>query len=726
MKKFYNFNPNFLIMKKLLYALLTLFLFIGNMNAQKLPCATDDHFRAMAAKDPSLIKDLENLIANGLVEKAGEDDSTIFIIPVVFHVLHQYGNENITDPQIHSAIDVLNRDYRKSNPDTSLVISEYDSLVADIKIEFKLASYDPLGNCTNGIDRIYTHETNNGDNNSKLNQWDRSRYLNVWVVNAINSGAAGYSHYPTAVNGNAYWIDGVLILHNYVGDSGTSSTFVSHALSHEVGHWLSLPHVWGSTNEPGVACGDDGINDTPITKGFNFCPASPNDAIICNTTDSIVENYQNFMEYSYCSHMFTKDQATVMRHALQGNDGLRKNLITAETQQSTGVDLTTPPVCIPTPAINASTRFTCVGENVTFSDESFNGPVTFREWTFQDATPATSTSANPTVTFNSYGIKTVTLKVGNASGEVTKTFEKYIDVQPDWASFTGPQSFNLEPATQYQQLRYLNDGETFSKFVPVNVGYASGRSLKLTNYKNISGALANTQESRYYGMLGGQKDAIITPTFDLRNTTNVTFSFDYSYASNTIQTSLMTEQIQVFYSRNCGLTWTPLGTISQSKITGAELASAGFAGNIDFVPSNDNAWGHFSGNLTATSNDGRTRFKIEFTASDYSSNLFIDNINIGGTLGVAEDFASQHDLMISPNPVTVGSELNIKYVAGNEPVTFILRNLQGQEISKVVRTEKNQPVNFGFSISEKVAASYYFLEVTSASSTTVKKIAITK
>ncbi len=914
-------------MKKLLYSFAVVLFAGSSVMAQQFSCATDHYHQQLVEKDPTLIKDLKQLIANGYVEKADGDDSTVFVIPVVFHILHQYGVENIPDANIFDAMTVLNRDYSKMNADTNTVVSVYDTLISNTKIQFKLAAYDPWGNCTNGIDRIYTHETYIGDNFAKLNQWDRSRYLNVWVVNNMEGGVAGYALYPTAVNGYGYWLDGIVLRYNYIGRILPGTEYNSRALTHEVGHWLALPHVWGSTNDPGVACGDDGINDTPITKGHTDCTdpisivcdvhnltnakydfrnvtttsgvidtTSPPDQVIINTdrivfsnfeaigvstnstADSVfsftgwgtgaadgetsyanltgtintgkyyeftvtpqylqgltiseitfdagrndegartfavrssvnnfasnltavttpathpelgvqtgnvffikndadnsfsgakitlsganytefhdpitfriyaynaestagtfeidnvnlvgtfgtIENVQNYMEYSYCSIMFTPGQKNVMRNALQGTDGQRKNLITAQTHEATGIDLTTPPVCIPTVDITSDRKFICVGQTVAFQDKSYNGPVTFREWSFQDGTPATSTAANPSVSFNSFGRKTVTLTVGNASGQVTKTFTQYIDVQEDWAAYTGPKTFDLEPANQYQELRYVNDGNNFSKFEPTGVGYNSNRSVKLTTYKNVSTALPGTEESRYYNNLGGQVDAIITPSFDLRHTSGVTFSFDYSYATNAVQTADMTENIRVYYSRGCSETWTPMGTTTQSTISGAALASAGFAGSINFAPTAASEWKNYSRPFNTASSDNKTRFKIEFTASDYSNNLFIDNIMIGGTLGLADDFTSEHELIISPNPVVSGNALNIQYVAGNEPITFTLRNLQGEAITSEVRNEVNQAVSFGFEISENIAAAYYFLEVKSAGSTTVKKIAVIK
>src|SRR6185295_16406653 len=166
----------------------------------------------------------------------------------------------------------------------------------DIEIEFRLASIDPSGNCTNGIDRVASYRTHNADDYSKLNPWPNNMYLNIWTVSDFgpnHEGAAAYSYYPN--NNIPDGEDGVISLASYVGSIGTSSVTNSRTLTHEVGHFLNLQHPWGNTNSPGVACGNDGVSDTPITKGWDHCPGNNYD--VC--TAGVDENFQNYMEYSY-------------------------------------------------------------------------------------------------------------------------------------------------------------------------------------------------------------------------------------------------------------------------------------------------------------------------------------------------------------------------------------------------------------------------------------------
>ena len=709
-------------MNKLLYSLFAILIASSYGTAQDhLQCGTQHQMNQRYAENPQLEKDYEQLFLNGFTK---EDDTTVFIIPMVFHILHEYGSENISDAQIIDQVNILNRDFRLMNADTSQVIQEFKQLYGDAKIEFRLATIDPYGNCTNGIDRVYTHLDDKADDFCKVNQWYRPNYLNVWITNTIGSaGTAGYAYYPNATNNQSFWIDGIIILNDYIGSVGTGSVNNSRALTHEIGHWLGLAHVWGSTNEPMVSCGDDNIEDTPITKGYNYCPANADASKIC---DTIAENYQNYMDYSYCSRMFTKGQVAAMRAILQLGDGHRNTLITPETHAATGIDLTTPPLCAPIADFNAPIKSTCVGNTITFNDESYNAPVDSYLWTFPGGTPSTSTAANPTVSFDTPGLKTITLQVTNASGTSTKTLPDYINVSENWADFTGPQSLNLNDASSHPEwFRLVNPEYNHARFSLVNnYGRNGSRGFMLNNYKDVSQALPFSDDSYYYPRLGLSVDYIITPSFDLRYTTGTEFSFDYSYASNGNSVSQITENIKVYYSKNCGETWTQMGGV----LTGAELVSGGYAGNSNYIPSNDSQWATKTYSYNTTSNNEKVKFKIEFTASDLSSNLFIDNINVSGTgtAGLENDFGFVHDLNIAPNPVVSGSDLKIEYTAQAEPVTFILRNLQGEELMTTVRNETNQLVTFNLEIGDQLPASYYFLEVKSATATTVKKIVVVK
>ncbi|MDR0802859.1 MAG: hypothetical protein LBE77_09985, partial [Fluviicola sp.] len=176
--------------KKLLLGVFSLIGVIstGNSFAQEthFNCGSGTQLQKLYAENPGLEQDYKKLVNRYKETRMIHGKATtIRIIPIVFHIVHEYGAENVSDQQIQDQVQILNRDYQKLNADTAVVVSPFDSIIGDALIEFRLATLDPYGNCTNGIEHIYNHNTNQGDDYSKLNQWDRDKYLNVWLVKTI-------------------------------------------------------------------------------------------------------------------------------------------------------------------------------------------------------------------------------------------------------------------------------------------------------------------------------------------------------------------------------------------------------------------------------------------------------------------------------------------------------------------------------------------------------------
>jgi hypothetical protein len=287
-------------------------------------------------------KALETYTENFTDDAPERGSQTIYTIPVVFHVIHNNGTENISDEQILNGLAILNRDYAMLNNDISLVVSAFQNITADVGIQFALATKDPNGNCTRGINRIVSPLTSVGDQSMKdLIMWPRNKYLNIWICQDA-AGAAGYSNLPPDVAGN--WganTDGIVVRSDYVGAIGTSTSQRSRTLTHETGHWLNLYHTWGPGNSPAVASNcnqDDNVTDTPNTIGWTTCSLTGSS---CGNT---VDNVQNYMEYSYCSRMFTQGQRTRMRAAITSSVAQRSSLITASNLLATGV--TNPALCV--------------------------------------------------------------------------------------------------------------------------------------------------------------------------------------------------------------------------------------------------------------------------------------------------------------------------------------------------------------------------------------------
>jgi hypothetical protein len=252
------------------------------------------------------------------------------VIPVVVHVLYRTDNENITNDQILSQLESLNADFNLLNADFKNTPSVFASRAGNANIRFELATVDPDGRSTNGIVRKKTGIQLWTDNDKikysghgGSTAWDSNQYLNIWVGNLV-SGLLGYATFP----GGEMEKDGIVMRTDVFGTRGrlTAPFNKGRTLTHEIGHWLNLKHLWGD-----ISCGDDGVDDTPrqrsSTKG---CPLFPRLNNGCNNgTEG--DMFMNFMDFTddVCMSMFTYGQVKMMRAEFTAT-GYRKSMLTSK------------------------------------------------------------------------------------------------------------------------------------------------------------------------------------------------------------------------------------------------------------------------------------------------------------------------------------------------------------------------------------------------------------
>ncbi len=243
-------------------------------------------------------------------------------ISVVVHVVFNTPQQNISDAQIKSQIDVLNHDYRKTNPDITSVPAAFAPLAADARVQFTLATTDPNGAATNGITRTQTSKTSFTDDDQMksaatggADPWPADKYLNLWTVPRITSPQGdllGYAQFP----GGPAATDGVVILYSAFGTTGTAAApfNLGRTATHEVGHWLNLRHIWG---DDGNGCnGSDLVDDTPNQADHNFgTPTFPH--VTCNNGPN-GDMFMNYMDYvdDAAMFMFTAGQVQRMQASL--------------------------------------------------------------------------------------------------------------------------------------------------------------------------------------------------------------------------------------------------------------------------------------------------------------------------------------------------------------------------------------------------------------------------
>lgn len=253
----------------------------------------------------------------------------LITIPVVVHVVYNTVAENISEAQIISQIESLNADFAKSNTDFSNVPSVFSKLAANTSIRFELAKTDPMGKPTTGIVRKKsTRMTWTDDDGVKFlsnggsTAWDAKSYLNIWVCNTV-SGLTGYATFPGADRA----VDGIVVRYDAFGTTGKlAAPFnLGRTLTHEVGHWMGLKHLWGDQQ-----CGDDGIEDTPKQRSANIgSPVFPK-VSACNSSAE-GEMFMNFMDFTNDASMgmFTAGQKSAMRAQFDIN-GKRNSLLNSK------------------------------------------------------------------------------------------------------------------------------------------------------------------------------------------------------------------------------------------------------------------------------------------------------------------------------------------------------------------------------------------------------------
>ncbi|MEZ4936732.1 MAG: T9SS type A sorting domain-containing protein [Crocinitomicaceae bacterium] len=320
-------------MKKIL---LSMTILAGLQATAQNKCLSHDHHEQMVQFDPNTAirkQQMEDFTNQWIQNHSGNAKSraAIYTIPVVVHVVYNTAGQNVSDAQILTQIDVLNKDFQLMNSDSLQPSHPFWQYTANSQIEFCLASRDPQGNFTTGITRTQTQVVSfNGNGDVKFSStggadnWDPTQYLNLWVCDlGASGGTLGYATFPSDLQSYPAE-DGVVIHYECFGTIGTAGqgnyqyNHLGRTATHEVGHWLNLSHIWGD-NQPN--CGDDFVADTEPcdepNSGYPSFPLDPNNP--CGTGPN-GEMYMNYMDYvdDDAMVMFTFGQSQRMHAALNG------------------------------------------------------------------------------------------------------------------------------------------------------------------------------------------------------------------------------------------------------------------------------------------------------------------------------------------------------------------------------------------------------------------------
>ncbi|MCB9326460.1 MAG: T9SS type A sorting domain-containing protein [Lewinellaceae bacterium] len=678
-------------MKKTILLLL-LFLTAKFGVAQEIrPCYFDQYF------NQNNLEEIKHKIQNGInqIESGERNTDSIKIIPVVVHVIHNGGNENISELQIQSQIQILNEDFGK------MAGTNGDGEGVDTNVRFFLANLNPEGKCTNGIVRVNSSLTNHQSYQrpllKELSFWDNTRYLNVYIVKSINGNVAGYASFP----GGPPDEDGVVVQHNYFGNTGSANGFPGRTLTHEVGHWLGVYHTFNNSCGQDVCTDGDYVCDTPPTFEPNYS------CITLNTCDNdlpdLNDQKENYMDYTpgSCKNMFTSGQKMRMQSSL---NAIRTEIWTDENLINTGYDsiYISPAICPVLADFATLTKDICIGNSVRFSDISLND-VTNWQWEFPGGNPGFSNEQNPVVNYESIGNYDVMLIVSNANTSDTLIKENYISVNAPGVGADLPFSENFDSGLYPPAGISINnpDGEITWQL----------DSLAFTS-SNYSMSINNLENTNY-----GTVDEMVLPKLDFSsNTGNLLFmSFKWAYARSDPSYS---DELIVLLSSNCGNTYSQVFYRSGSGLV------TGPTQTTPFIP-DSTQWKDAFIILNNFKTETYVEVKI-VNVTDGGNKLYIDDLYIGNgdtPVAIEDNFPEHLNYKTYPNPVS--GRLNLEFNI-EEPLMIFgtLFNALGKEVN-VINPQKYDSGHHLITIpAEGLPEGLYYLSLNIGKHFKTKKVVI--
>lgn len=688
-------------MRKIIFTLVALLVVGGVVNAQSISnCGTDIQSQLDRAQNPAAYDaaraafetKLREFVLENASNKNRNKTTQKFIIPVVFHVFHNNGSENLSDAQINSIIANLNKYYSADPSVVGGVRPIFTDIIANTNFEFRLAKKDPNGNCTNGIVRVQTPETNKATQEiKKLSTWDTKRYMNIWSAATIYSGGrvvGGFAQFP--FGDNSATTDGLLI--------DAQQSLAGNTVSHEIGHCMGLFHPFNGSESDSCSDGD-GVFDTPpsyfisvsggrvISRGDHCADATFN---TCSSDNpDLPDQQENIMDYfdGACSGvMFSLGQLERMQFCLIN---YRSELWQEENLVRTGVNDGF--TCTPTPIANfymtSPGKKVCVGSSLSVRDDSYNAAVTTYDWNLgEGASPATANTKTVTYNYTTPGWKTVTLTSTGPNGTSTVTKTDFIYVE------SPSEKTVLSSGVSYVDWDYVNDyaakGWYFENEQP-------------TTWVRTPNAYTNSSHSMM--LKSATLDlvfsyAIVSPTFDLSAATNPFFSYSYSFAANYLGgangTNDTRDGMTLSVSYDCGKTWVGKSTVAgndNTPETKNPLTTAGAPTQytVPYTPVNASQWqpktiagfGTAAGNVGTQAQASSVKFKIAFTYRG-GNNFYLDGLVVGasGNTGSNELTAKDINFAVMPNPFSSSTTINYTLVQ-SENVKVAIYDIVGREVA---------------------------------------------
>lgn len=564
---------------------------------------------------------------NMLRQQQSRRESGPYRIPVVVHVIHNGEplgtGTNISDAQVLSQIEVINKDFNRLNADAVNTPPEFAAVAGSMDIEFVLALRDPFGLPTSGIVRVNGGRTSwavSQETEFKaLSYWPSEDYLNIWVLN-LSGGFIGYAQFPVSnlpgleeYQDGIAATDGVVIDYKAFGSIDYGSFDLDpdynkgRTLTHELGHFFGLRHIWGDQ-----LCGTDYVDDTPRQRNETIgCPTHPATTTCTTTVNKMFQNYLDYTDDA-CMNLFTQGQVARMQLILDNPAVPRRNslltspgLLPANCSQP---DVALLEKTMPCP-VTCNNRPTLIMKVRSLSCDPIStlkvqyrvnsGSLLTTIFTGLNLLPGSVTELPFGTLTLQPGVNTLFAKVLEVNG--------ITDGNPDNSEFS--QRILLDTSTDRIPLRERFNELNWPVINPTN---GSEWQLHTTNF-NLSASFRAFQAPD-----GPNESWLVTPTLDFSGVTKASMFFDLSYAWNGSDN----DRLRILVSTDCGDTFQQV--LPPFDRTGLALANT--ISPLSWQPENESQW-QLKRYVNLSDYAGYEQVRIAFVfTNNQGNNIYIDNV----------------------------------------------------------------------------------------------------
>jgi Pregnancy-associated plasma protein-A/Secretion system C-terminal sorting domain/Fibronectin type III domain/Bacterial pre-peptidase C-terminal domain len=704
-------------------------------------CGTMQHLADMEAADPMLavrMQQIEQQTQQIIATSGANKTAAVVTIPVVFHVVYATTAQNISDAKCIAQLNQLNLDYARLNTDASSTPSAFSGVAVNTQVQFCLAQRDPAGNATTGIIHKSTATASFSSNDAVKssstggdNAWDATKYLNIWSCN-LGGGLLGYAQFP----GGAASTDGVVCLYSSIGSMlspGTSTPYhLGRTMTHEVGHWLNLRHIWGDAN-----CGSDLVNDTPTQQTSNFgCPAFPHTTCSNGANGDMFMNYMDYTDDG-CMNMFTAGQAARMT-ALFAAGGSRVGLTTSLGCQaptaSCGVPASLSASSVTTTtatlnwgavsgAVSYAIRYRAVGAATWINGTSATNSlaisglseVTNYEFQVQTICASLSSAFSASANFTTLSsVATCGAVSGLAASAITSSSATLA-----WTAVSGATSYNV-------QYRIVGAATWTSTTSAINSKAISGLAAS-SNYEFQVQSVCTGASSAFSASANFTTSAIVVTCTDVYESNN---------NSNSSKTIAVNTDITAVIGTSSDVDWFKFSTVSPN--TNVKVSLSNLPADYDIKMYNSSKTLLYTSQNSGTTAESITRnsatagtFYLKvygYSSAFNASSCYLLRVNASSTtFRIINEIdnsgkVSTDGISLYPNPVR--ESLNILYTADAEANSTVQVT---DQLGRVV-IEKRQDLSAGenkFAIDvHSLAKGIYFVSMTVAGEFSVQKFVV--